>query len=82
MVVAAIEFLYPLVVLACPVGMLLMMWFMGRGMLMGKRSGETVSLPDLKAAKERLAVQIDALEATRTRQVRSDAEARSVAEGT
>lgn len=82
MIVAATDALFLLAVLACPVGMLLMMWFMGRGMLMGKREGggETASLPDLEAEQARLAAKIDALKAAGVPQVqgeRTEAETRS-----
>lgn len=53
-----------LAVLACPVGMGLMMWFMGRGMRGGKKEGTTGAqgLPDLKAEQARLAEKIEMLE--------------------
>ena len=65
-----------LAVLACPVGMGLMMWFMGRGMMAGKNEGTTQGqgLPDLKAEQARLAEKIEALEGQA--QGRETAEAR------
>lgn len=58
-----------LAVLACPVGMGLMMVFMGRGMRSGmqpkeptKRDDEDTSLADMKAEQARLAEKIEALE--------------------
>ncbi len=57
-----------LAVLACPVGMGLMMLFMGRGMMGGrKRSDEQDesgrnTLAEMKAEQARLAEKIDALE--------------------
>ena len=58
-----------LAVLACPVGMGLMMWFMGRGMRGGmKKSGDRDSegahdsLAAMKAEQARLAEKIEALE--------------------
>ena len=59
-----------LAMLACPIGMGLMMLFMGRGMMGGKRDDEKVdepqgdagSLTGLKAEQARLAEQIALLE--------------------
>lgn len=60
---------YALAFLACPVGMGLMMWFMSKGMMGGKKEkpqrGEGNSLPDLKAEQARLAAKIDALDRER-----------------
>lgn len=53
-----------LVVLACPVGMGLMMWFMGRGMMGGmkkKAPDDPSSLAEMKAEQARLAEKIEAL---------------------
>lgn len=56
-----------LAVLACPVGMGLMMLFMGRGMMGGKKDtttlgGDASSLADMKAEQARLAEKISTLE--------------------
>lgn len=57
-----------LAVLACPVGMGLMMLFMGRGMMGGKKQtatpldNEAGSLADMKAEQARLAAKISSLE--------------------
>ncbi len=57
------EFLLVLAVLACPVGMGLMMWFMGRGM-QSSRSAERASASgeDLRREHARLTAQIERLE--------------------
>lgn len=59
--------LLPLALLACPVGMGLMMWFMMRGSH-GRHESQTGgdSLPDLKAEQARLAEKIEALEVEKT----------------
>lgn len=51
-----------LVLLACPVGMGLMMWFMARGMGDRKRDTKPGSIDDLRAEQARLAAQIERLE--------------------
>jgi hypothetical protein len=56
-----------LAVLACPVGMGLMMLFMGRGMMGGMKKDDqsktdTASLAEMKAEQARLAEKIEALE--------------------
>ena len=66
--------LVPLALLACPIGMGLMMFFMMRGMG-GARKHDAPggSLPDLKAEQARLAEKIDALEQTRPAESRESA---------
>lgn len=59
--------------LACPIGMVLMMWFMGKGMR-GK-SDETESprsLDELRESHQRLATEIDALESRDAEPARDD----------
>ena len=72
MILAAINAVLPLLLLACPIGMGLMMWFMSKGMKNGQgkqleRAGDggTESLAELKAVQARLAAQIDAAESDR-----------------
>ena len=55
------EVLLALAVLACPVGMGLMMWFMARGMG-GERRRPVASLEDLRSEHERLGREIEGLE--------------------
>jgi len=50
-----------LAVLACPMGMGLMMWFMARG-LRGDRNQSTPSVTELRSEHERLGQQIEELE--------------------
>jgi hypothetical protein len=52
-------------VLACPVGMVLMMILMGKGMGMGRKSDEKKtpqSAEELRSEQERLSEQIESLE--------------------
>ena len=61
----------PLLLLACPVSMGVMMWFMGRGMMGGRRgeksdsaTSENSSFADLEAEQARLAEKIESLQGT------------------
>ena len=61
------QVLLSLAVLACPLGMVLMMVFMGRGMMGGNKSADAESLPaddvrTLKAESARLDARIAELE--------------------
>jgi cytochrome c-type biogenesis protein CcmH/NrfF len=52
-------------VLACPVGMVLMMFLMGKGMGMGRKSDEKEShqsVEELRSEQERMSEQIQSLE--------------------
>jgi len=68
MLIAATSPLLVLALLACPIGMGLMMLFMGRGMMGGMkqndapREADPGSLAEMKAEQARLAEKIDALE--------------------
>ncbi|MGH2953335.1 MAG: hypothetical protein ACRDK9_04840 [Solirubrobacterales bacterium] len=61
------EALIPLALLACPIGMGLMMWFMAKGMRGEKAEGNSKerpregSLADLKAEQARLGAEIERL---------------------
>jgi hypothetical protein len=51
--------------LACPVGMLLMMWLMGKGMSGGGKNEsakEAPSVEELRSEQRRLSAEIDSLE--------------------
>lgn len=80
MVIAAASPLLLLAVLACPLGMGLMMFFMGRGMMGGMKRDSIDSdrsLADLKAEQARLAEKIETLE---NREQRPEVEQRPEAE--
>ena len=83
MLIAATSPLLLLAVLACPLGMGLMMFFMGRGMMGGMKrdqgDGGDRSLADLKAEQARLAEKIETLE-TRERRPEPEAEQKPEAE--
>ena len=57
--------LTPLLLLACPIGMGAMMWFMMRGSKKEQSADGGGSLPDLKAEQARLAEKIATLEEAR-----------------
>ena len=61
-------FLLPLAVLACPVGMILMMVFMAKGMNGGKKDAQQTDsgeVAELRAEHERLAAEVERLERER-----------------
>lgn len=69
MLIAATNQLLVLALLACPIGMGLMMLFMGRGMMGGmkktddsRQSDDRSPLAEMKAEQARLAEKIEALE--------------------
>lgn len=55
------DLLPALALLACPVGMGLMMWFMGKGMRT-RQSEREASLEELRAEHERLGAELEAAE--------------------
>lgn len=55
--------LTPLALLACPIGMGLMMWFMGKGMMGGKKDEATVA--ELREEQRRLSAEVERLERER-----------------
>ncbi len=57
--------LLTLALLACPVGMGLMMWMMGRRGQTGEDRADPSSATDLRAEQRRIAAQIDRLEQER-----------------
>lgn len=74
------EFLAPLAILACPIGMGLMMWFMGKSM---RKPGATDddsqdansrqhSLDELRDEQERLRAEVERLETAQTVSALSD----------
>ncbi len=72
--IAAVSPAFYLLALACPVGMGLMMLFMGKGMMSGRKPDQTSaatrdaeSVADLKAEQARLAEKIEALESDAAR---------------
>ncbi len=56
--------LYGLAVLACPVGMGLMMWFMAKGM--GGKKEDPATIEQMRAEQQRLASQVEQLERERS----------------
>lgn len=55
--------LAPLALLACPIGMALMMLFMSKGMRGGKKEKQdTASVEQLQAEQQRLAAEVERLE--------------------
>lgn len=55
-----------LAVLACPIGMGLMMFFMGKGMMGGKKGDDASGeVEELRAEQERLANEVERLERDR-----------------
>lgn len=59
------EVLLTLAILACPVGMGLMMWFMAKGMGGNRGAAAVTSLDELQAEHQRLGGEIERLEAER-----------------
>lgn len=58
--------LYPLALLACPIGMGLMMFFMAKGMGGGKKQEDGNEVAKLRAEQERLAAEVERLEQEKT----------------
>ncbi|MEO7197184.1 MAG: hypothetical protein ABIZ50_01790 [Solirubrobacterales bacterium] len=53
-----------LAILACPVGMGLMMWFMAKGM--GGKKEDPATVEQMRAEQQRLATQVEQLERERS----------------
>lgn len=51
-----------LAVLACPVGMGLMMWMMGKGMMGGANKKEQANVDEMRIEQQRLASEVERLE--------------------
>ena len=59
--------LFSMAVLACPLGMGLMMWFMARGSRGGRHHGDRPpSITELRAEQERLGAEIERLDRSRS----------------
>ena len=73
--------IYLLPLLACPVGMLLMMWLLGKGMGSGRKEDEATEAPaveELRSEQRRLGAEIERLEG---RNGKDPAGARQTVEG-
>lgn len=59
-----VPILTPLALLACPIGMGLMMFFMGKGMMGGKKEEEpdNASVAQLREEQQRLTAEVERLE--------------------
>lgn len=58
------QFLYPLLLLACPIGMGLMMWFMARGGLHASRRSSSIGSPAAHFELDELRREVAELRAT------------------
>ncbi|WP_030576615.1 DUF2933 domain-containing protein [Streptomyces anulatus] len=57
------QFLYPLLLLACPIGMGLMMWFMMRGGLHSSRRSGSIDSPAVRSELDALRGEVARLRA-------------------